>query len=135
MKPLTSSAILTIAAALTACASQPPAPAAGTGAPHQMAPVTAATSASPGTVPATASAAPQKAKFTVPDGYDEVIVKGQKLYCRTEAETGTRITTRVCHTQAQLQAMQDSSQQFLQDVQRAGGTMPGKMCGSGTAAC
>jgi hypothetical protein len=65
-------------------------------------------------------------------GYDRVVINGKQLFCRTEPITGTRISHKVCLTQAQLQARQDAARQFIETLQRnagLGATGYGQMLG------
>jgi hypothetical protein len=87
--------ILTTAAALAACAAQPP------------------------TLPSLPPVAAGPDKATVPAGYQEVVTRdGTQLFCRDDAVPGSRAQhDRVCLTAAQLKASQDGGQNFLNGVQ------------------
>lgn len=108
MRPAPTLLILTCAAALVACASQAP-----TVASPPVSHVEALTSDS----------AKVQDKFNVPYGYRRVVASdGQERFCRTDVHTGSLAQkTTVCLTRHQLQALQDNSQTFIQNVQRAGG--------------
>jgi hypothetical protein len=60
-------------------------------------------------------------KFTVPIGYWKSMVKGQERYCRTDAETGSRIShSTVCYSQAQLEAeAADNQNNISSQIQNA----------------
>jgi hypothetical protein len=111
MKLFTNFVILTAVALVVGCAFQAPAPS-GAAAANQ-ATATQATATQP-TPPPTPPAAAQKVKFVIPDGYDEVVIHGRKVYCQTEAPTGTRIQHRSCRTEAQLEAQQEAAQRLIQ---------------------
>jgi hypothetical protein len=127
MRELTGFVVLTVASAVIACAAQA----------QSTSPATQAVSAkAQATSPASqsASAAPQKDEAT-PHGYDLVLVHGKRLFCRMQPVTGTRFRQKVCLTKAQLQAEQDNTQRFIQNVQRMGavGTQGTYMQGGMTA--
>jgi hypothetical protein len=135
MQRVTSSLILAAAAALVGCASQAPATSAGAGtavAPPgaNAAATSAATGASPATAAtatATASATPQQDKFVVPAGWRRVVKDGDERFCQTQVVTGSRLQKEeTCLTKHQLEEMQDSSQQFINNVQRQGGQLSGQ---------
>jgi hypothetical protein len=64
------------------------------------------------------SAAPDQVVVT----YRRRLVKGQEFFCRTEQPTGSRVDRQyVCLTRREIEARQEASQRFMQDVQRAGG--------------
>jgi len=89
-----------VAVLLAGCATQAPAPSA---------------------TPAQAHTASDK--FEVPIGYQKVMVNGEAHYCRSDVDTGSRITrTRVCYTMAQLEAEQAETQRNLSNqIQNANG--------------
>jgi len=61
--------------------------------------------------PAKAAAPTPTAKVSIPYGYQTVMMNGEPMYCRNDADTGSRVTrTKVCLTAAQLKASQDNSQ-------------------------
>jgi hypothetical protein len=105
--------ILAGAVALVACASQGP---------KTPAPTTPSPPASHVEALTTDSAKVQD-KFAVPYGYRRVVASdGQQRFCRTDFHTGSLAQkTTVRLTRHQLQALQDDSQTFIQNVQRAGG--------------
>jgi hypothetical protein len=72
--------------------------------------------------PPAAPAAEHAELFRAPFGYEHVVLSdGTERYCRNDLDTGTRVArTRVCLTQAQLEASQSNSQSFIDDVQRHG---------------
>lgn len=70
--------------------------------------------------PAPAPTAPQNAtatsdeNFKVPVGFFKAKVKGEDKYCRTDVDTGSRITrTTTCYTLAQLKAEQTNDQNSI----------------------
>ncbi len=91
-------------AGLAACATQAPAP------------------ATIPAVPVAASAPAPTEKVTVPFAYQRVVLdNGEERFCRNDLDTGSRVArTRVCLTAAQLKASQDSSQDFMNQVQTHG---------------
>ncbi|HEV2702120.1 MAG TPA: hypothetical protein VGV09_10850 [Steroidobacteraceae bacterium] len=98
--------ILAAAALLVGCATEAPAPA--------SAPVPVAAAVAH---PQTAAAAPTE-KLKVPEGYFKVTVNGQDRYCTNDLQTGSRLSrTKTCLTQAQLEAMQNGSQDFMNQIQ------------------
>ena len=65
----------------------------------------------PAPAPTQTQTQPSDGKFTVPIGYQKVIVNGQEQYCHREVDTGSRISSgRVCYTAAQLQAQAADTQ-------------------------
>jgi hypothetical protein len=115
MKQMTSLVILAGAAVLVACATQGPAPSTGNAsngnAPVSTAPVLATNTSG--------SSAPMK----VPFGYERVVQSdGTEVYCRNDLDTSSRVArTRICLTAAQLQAQQQNSQDFINNVQQHAG--------------
>ncbi|HTC53583.1 MAG TPA: hypothetical protein VK700_16730 [Steroidobacteraceae bacterium] len=121
MKQLPMLILVTGAAVLVACATPAPAPAP---------PVAAAKP-----VPATpAAATPQATK--VPYGYERVVLSnGEERFCRNEQAPDSRTAhQRVCLTAAQLQATQDSSQDYIKELQRQSATSS-RYCTPGPAGC
>ncbi len=98
--------ILAGAAALVACATQAPQPAA------RVAPTPAAT----------ASAVSPTRKIDVPLGYNrEVGSDGVVRYCLNDQDTDSRVRrTKSCYTAEQLRAKQDNSQSFIDKIQGQG---------------
>ena len=108
MKQLTRFVILSGAAALAACASQPPV-------------TTTWDGTSPQRIAADAAAAWQTPSVAH-DGTRRIVVNGQEKLCRSFLVTGSRAEkTEICLTQAQWDSQQDSSQAFIQGIQRSGG--------------
>ena len=107
MRQLSRFIILWSVAALTACAAQAPA-------------TTTWDGTSPQRIAADASAAWQNRSVTH-DGLRRIVVNGQEKLCRSFLVTGSRAEkAEVCLTQAQWDAQQDSSQAFIQGIQRSG---------------
>lgn len=103
--------VLSVAAALAACASN---------APVQQAPVSAST-----TTPAAGATVPVTAEATKMVGYRRKVQNGEEYFCKNEGVTGSRVkVVEVCLTVAQMQAIQDKSQQDLRDLQGPGWEMP-----------
>jgi hypothetical protein len=50
------------------------------------------------------------------EGYHLSSFHGQRLYCRTESITGTRFTSQVCLTEAQIQAREQNARDTLNRV-------------------
>ncbi len=126
MKQFMSFVVLAGAAALVACASQPPAPAASA---HQA--VAPATATAPGT-----GLVAQTQKFVVPAGYRRETQNGQIVYCHTDEPTGSRIRNQqTCYTQAQLQSQQNDAQQYLQNSIQHGANCSGAFGTGGNNVC
>jgi len=76
---------------------------------------------------AAASAASAQIGSTPPqqitiNGYRRTVVNGQERFCRSEKMLGSHIQMKeVCLTRAQVQAEQESTQRFIENVQRTGG--------------
>jgi hypothetical protein len=126
MKGFTSLVFLTGILLVVGCAAQAPATSMGTSPGHEG--VAGAASAAPqaagqqqpvSLTSQSASTARQKDDATL--GYDRVVVQGKELFCRTEATPGTRITTRICRTRAQLEAQQEAARQYIDSAQRNAG--------------
>jgi hypothetical protein len=62
-------------------------------------------------------------KFSIPIGYRKTKVNGMDKYCRTDVDTGSRLSrTTVCYTMAQLQEQAADSQNNIQNqMQNANG--------------
>jgi hypothetical protein len=92
--------ILAGTALLVACATEPPAP--------KTLPA----------LPVTASVPTPTEKLQVPAGYQKITFSdGEDRYCRNDADTGSRVThSRVCLTAAQLKAVQENSENYINDV-------------------
>lgn len=105
--------IATLGALRVACATPAPVPKAA--APIAVMPPLAAA--------ASAAVAAQKDKsFQAPYGYKRVtMTNGGERFCRYDTPTGTRTQhTKVCDTAAQLQAAQDSTASFIDQIQKHG---------------
>jgi hypothetical protein len=126
MKKIAGLLSITGAAALLGCATRAPAPAA----PPRPAAAAAAVSVPPG-APAKA---PQATK--APYGYERVVLSnGEERFCRNEQAPDSRTAhQRVCLTAAQLQATQDSSQDYIKQLQRQSATSS-RYCTPGPAGC
>jgi hypothetical protein len=136
MKPAASLVILAIAAALAACAAQPP-----------------------GSVPASASRFDASARLNLkvshpvssrdvvsiarpqvlhlPYGYYKIMVNGRERYCHKETYTGSRVQTEeVCYSKAQLESIEEHTREYMQNVQSYGETCvynsPGAAGGMGS---
>lgn len=116
MKRLISLTVVTGALAVAACASQVPRSSSGPDASHDVAASTAQKKA----------ATPQKDKLGVPYGYRRVVMNGLERFCRTDTVTGSRTQKEeVCLTREELQAQQDSSRDFMNNLSRQSGEYTG----------
>jgi hypothetical protein len=101
--------ILAGAAVLVGCATQAPAPAPA----PAPTPVAAAVVAHPNTVVVS-----KNENLKLPEGYFKVTVNGEDKYCSNDLQTGSRLArTKTCLTPAQLEAIQNGSQDFMNQVQ------------------
>jgi hypothetical protein len=84
---------------------------------------------------APASAAAQSAKKTdltadeknyLSHGYKLQIRGGQKYFCRSEAQLGTRFATTTCRTAEQMAATRQNSKDFTSEMERPSGNTPGR---------
>jgi hypothetical protein len=137
MKHFTSLVILMGASLAAGCAAQAPATSTGTSTGGEGV-AAAASAASPATAtsPQTASLTSQSASTAsekdddATQGYQRVVVEGKELFCRSEAEPGTRIKNRVCRTRAEVEAQQEAARQYIDAAQRsAGATGTGQPAG------
>lgn len=78
-----------------------PSPAATPAAAPAVAPV--APAATPAAPAASAAAADEEVPFQIPPGWRPKTVKGEELYCKKTAVTGSRFGTDVCMTLSQLE--------------------------------
>jgi hypothetical protein len=123
------------AAALAACAtpaSQPPAAAAA----PPPAPVVAVATAPAGNAPAAATKPVQKDSFTIPYGYQKVVAtNGDVRYCRNDTSSDSRLAhSKVCMSKEQLEASQNDTRDYMNQLQRQGGSSTTQMTpGSGGA--
>ena len=78
-----------------------PLPAAAPAAAPAVAPV--APAATPAAPAAPAAAADEEVPFQIPPGWRPKTVKGEELYCKKTAVTGSRFGTDVCMTLSQLE--------------------------------
>jgi hypothetical protein len=109
---------------LAACASNPPPTSANSAAPHRTVPTVPSGAADTGP--------PKQLKDERFFGYQLVTVNGEKRYCRTQYQTGSRVDkTTTCLTPEQMKRQQDYSTDFLQRAQSAGATGQGCASGSG----
>jgi len=112
--------LMTMLAALTACATQPQE--ATTVSTSPASPAAAATAA-----PATAGdAAASETEFRAPAGYDTKTRGGKTVYCRSQTPVGTRFPTEYCFTQADLERMERNKRSMQDDVEQRT-----RMCSSG----
>ncbi len=123
MREAASVVILTVASLLVGCAAQVPSTLPGAGASHAG-------------LAAAASAATRSNDDVTARGYDVVVVKGRKLFCRTQSTTDSHIKRTVCLTLAQLKAEQENTRQLLEGMQRAdaAGQQVTMSCGGATGA-
>jgi hypothetical protein len=126
MKHFTNLVILMGASLVVGCASQAPVTSSGTGSGGEGVAATASAQAataqpqSASLTSQTASVAAQKDDDAT-RGYQRVVVEGQELFCRREAAPGSRITSRVCRTRAELEAQQEAARQYIDSAQRGAG--------------
>lgn len=125
MRPFTPFVTLSGCILLGACASHPAAPAAAT----------AATAAGRPALAATAHAGqPKQVPVSFP-GYQRVVVKGQALFCKYAAVTGSRIRQRTCLTRSDLQAQANKAQEFLQQSRQYSASCTTTLTPGGGANC
>ena len=123
--------LLTCCCAFTvsqAFADEPPAQTSSAVQPAQTAPASAATPASSASSAQTASASKPAASADATDeatdkrlrsqGYKPEVRNGTKIYCRKEAELGSRFESKICGTAEQLSNANKDSQDALDKVQR-----------------
>jgi len=109
---------------IVGCATQAPlsssaAPASSAG---RLTPASA-TQADTGVAPAAAAPVQSQADAQVPlpYGYTHVVRHGKDFYCRKDVTTGSRVEKEeVCLTLSELQGQRDSSEDFVQRLQRNG---------------
>lgn len=109
MRQFSTFLILSGAAMLVACASQPPAPTTATATGHAVA-------------PATALAAGQQQHPASFPGYTRIVDNGREMFCKYETPTGTMIRQRTCETRSQLETEQRDAQLKLQNMLQNGNT-------------
>jgi len=118
------------AAVLAGCAANPPA---GTTAPR--APVAAAAPAPAASAAATATAKPAAAAKGIKagSGYRRVVKNGTEYFCRREGMTGSRTEVQeTCLTQAQLEKVQNDSQDLVRRLESVPGQSGGMDSNGGT---
>jgi hypothetical protein len=121
------------AAGLVGCATASGPPPVAAAAPPP-APVVAVASAAPATAPA--SAAKPADSFKPPYGYQKVVAdNGDVRYCRNDTAPDSRLAhQKVCLSQAQLEASQNDTRDYMNQLQRQGGSSTMQMTpGSGGA--
>lgn len=131
--------LLIVAAALAACASEPsqqaapastsisPAPAAEPAAVAAPAPVAAS-------VPVTTASAEAPATsggFNAPAGYQKKTRGTKTVYCKSDTPVGTRFSKEYCYSQQDLERIEASRTNTMQEVERARRTCTGGGCGGG----
>ena len=101
-----------LALVMMGCASTPEAPPV----PESAIPAAAATDAA---TPASGEELLKAIETALSQGYKIVNEDGEKLYCRKEPKTGSRVRSNfVCLTEDRLLAAQQGAQDFLENVQR-----------------
>ena len=65
-------------------------------------------------------------KHLLSHGYKLETRDGRKFFCHSEAQLGTRFSTKVCRSAEQIAATRQNSKDYLNDVQRPSGNQPGK---------
>jgi hypothetical protein len=130
--------LIIVAAAVTACASEPSRDAAQVSPPAVPAPVSAparVSAAEPTGMPAS-DAAPAAASATTegyvaPAGYQKKTRGTKTVYCKSDTPVGTRFAKEYCYTQADLERMEASRTNTRQEIDRARRTCTGGGCGGG----
>jgi hypothetical protein len=94
------------------------------------APGVVATTAKSGSTPAAApTSAPAQSKTPALTNDDKILLAqgyklemrgGQKFFCHSETQLGTRFQNKVCHTAEALAASRQNSKDFASDMQRPG---------------
>jgi hypothetical protein len=117
-------AIVILSGSLAACATQPNAPAAGTGLNSKVSPqgsVVATppvgTTGAPGDHPIDNANVVNQGYLKL--GYKAVHVNGQLRYCRSEILTGTHLANTICLTDAQLKAAEQDRQAVVDQLGKA----------------
>jgi hypothetical protein len=83
--------------------------------------------------PANAAAQPAKPTELTADeksylshGYKLQIRGGEKYFCRSEQQLGTRFATTTCRTAEQMAASAQTSKDFATEMERPNGNKPGR---------
>lgn len=136
--------LIVVVVAVTACASEPSREAAQVSPPAVPAPVSAPATANvpapvsapePASVPATGAATSATSGaaggFVAPAGYQKKTRGSKTLYCKSDTPVGTRFAKEYCYTQADLERMDASRTNTVQEIDRARRTCTGGGCGGG----
>jgi hypothetical protein len=124
---------LLVAVAMTACASDPASKAAPASQPAAPTPVAASAPAAPAAPEQTVAAesATESGVYIAPAGYQKKVRGSKTLYCKSDTPVGTRFAKEYCYTQQDLERMEASRSNSVQDVERARRTCTGGGCGGG----
>jgi glucan-binding YG repeat protein len=123
------------AAAPTATPSAAPAASSATAPASAPAATTSASGNAPAPAAAPANASAQSAKNTeltedekkyLSHGYKLQIRSGQKYFCHSESQLGTRFATTVCRTAEQMAAATQNSKDFASEMERPNGNRVGR---------
>jgi len=125
--------LLMVVAALAACASEPSQQAAPAGPSTSPAPVAApAPSAPAAPVAAVTAATPtESGAYNPPAGYQKRQRGTKTVYCKSDTPVGTRFSKEYCYSQQDLERMEASRTNTMQEVERARRTCTGGGCGGG----
>jgi len=119
---------LLLVAAVSGCANHPPhttqAPPVAARNDTRPAPAASAVNATQ----AASSAEPDANQDLLKQGYKPAVHRGETVYCRREAVTGSRFSSQVCLTEQQIKDMQ---QRAKDDLQTIGAGCNGGGCKSG----
>jgi hypothetical protein len=125
--------LLLVAAAMAGCASEPSQQVATRSPSTSPAPLAAPAPAAPA-APAVAAAAAIPAEggaFNPPPGYQKKMRGTSTVYCKSDTPVGTRFAKEYCYTQQDLERMEASRGNTVQEVERARKTCIGPGCGGG----
>ena len=80
----------------------------------------------------TAVAGQKRDNRPIPEGYRRFVVNGEERFCRTDTEPGSRVNKRtVCLSRNELDAQQDRSRDFINNLSRQSGTYTGSRGNTG----
>jgi hypothetical protein len=125
--------LLIVAAAVTACASDPASKATPAVQPVAPTQVVAPAPSAPAVPEQAASteAATESGVYIAPAGYQRKVRGTKTVYCKSDTPVGTRFAKEYCYTQQDLERMEASRANTQQDLERARRTCTGGGCGGG----
>jgi hypothetical protein len=124
--------LLIVAAAMAGCASEPSQQVATTSPSTSPAPAAPAPAAPAAPAVADAAATPAEGgAFNPPPGYQKKTRGTSTVYCKSDTPVGTRFAKEYCYTQQDLERMEASRSNTVQEVERARKTCVGPGCGGG----